>query len=128
ILSALPFNAQDSTNDLSGTGVSQDRWNILGDPGNFVAGTAAPIPCFGVTNSSFAKSGACTVVATVSSLPAQCVTAASAAATNPAVIAAGDANATGLQALGNFGCYFQNGTAMAPAAQGTYGNMGRNVL
>ena len=41
ILSALPFNAQDGTNDLSGTGILQDRWNIVGSPSNIVAGTAA---------------------------------------------------------------------------------------
>src|SRR6185437_6348283 len=33
-----------------------------------------------------------------------------------------------LAELGTLGCYFQNGTAIVPAAQGTYGNMGRNVL
>ncbi len=127
ILSALPFDALDSTDDLSGTGINQDRWNLLGDPGNFKGGTAAPIPCYGVTGSKFAIPG-CTIVSSLSALPAECVTAASAAATNPAVIAAGDPNATGLQALANLGCYFQNGSAIVPAAQGTYGNMGRNVL
>jgi hypothetical protein len=125
ILSALPFNAQDSTDDLSGTGVNQDRWNILGDPGNFVAGTAAPIPCFGITGSKFAASGTgCTIVPAVANLPAQCVTAAGAAANNPSVPAANNA----MGELAALGCYFQNGTAMVPAAQGTYGNMGRNVL
>lgn len=129
MLSALPFNAQDSTDDLSGTGVNQDRWNIVGDPSNIVAGTAAPVPCFGVTGSAFAKQGTgCNVVSSVSLLPAQCIAASSASGTNPAVVAAGDKNATGLQSLGNFGCYFQNGTAIAPAAQGTYGDMPRDIL
>jgi hypothetical protein len=34
----------------------------------------------------------------------------------------------GLAALGSFGCYLQNGTSIVPAAQGTYGTMGRNML
>jgi hypothetical protein len=63
-----------------------------------------------------------TIVSTVSALPAQCISASSASAVNPAV------NTTGLQALASFGCYFQNGTAIAPAAQGTYGDMARDVL
>jgi hypothetical protein len=154
ILSALPFNAQDSTDDLSGTGINQDRWNILGDPGNITAGTAAPIPCFGVPGSSFAKTGTgCTIVAAgsgtvgtpgfVSNMPSQCLASATANSTsngglfNVSSNSAGPVNTTqgaangsynALAALANFGCYFQNGTALAPAAQGTYGNMARNVL
>jgi TonB dependent receptor-like, beta-barrel len=125
ILSGIPFNAQDTTDDLSGTGILQDRWNILGDPGNLVTGTAAPVPCYGITGSKFAASGTgCTIVPAVANLPAQCLTAAGAAASNPSVPAANNA----MGELGALGCYFQNGTALVPAAQGTYGNMGRNVL
>ena len=112
ILSALPFNAQDTTDDLSGTGINQDRWNILGDPGNLVTGTAAPVPCFGITGSKFAASGTgCTIVPAVANLPTQCLTAAGAAASNPAVPAANNA----MGELGLLGCYFQNGTAIVPA-------------
>ena len=140
MLSALPFNAQDSTDDLSGTGINQDRWSILGSSSNIVAGTAAPIPCFGVTGSKFATAAGnpCTVAAIptgavkgtqgfVSNMPSQCIAAASAEPSNPTVPSS-DANATGIAALGNLGCYFQNGTAIVPSAQGTYGNMGRDVL
>lgn len=154
MLSALPFNAQDSTDDLSGTGIDQDRWNILGSPSNITGGTAAPIPCFGVAGSSFAKTGTgCTIVQAgagavgtpgfVSNLPAQCVTSAEAnsisdgglwdVSSNPSVAvnhtqAAANGSYNALAALANFGCYFQNGTAIAPPAQGTYGNMGRDAL
>jgi len=140
MLSALPFNAQDSTDDLSGTGVNQDRWSILGSASNLEPGTAAPIPCFAVAGSKFATAtgNPCTVVAAptgavkgtsafVSNMPSQCIAAASAEPSNPSV-PANDANATGIAALGNLGCYFQNGTALVPAAQGTYGNMPRNTL
>ena len=143
----LPFNALDSTDDLSGTGILQDRWNILGNPGNIQAGGAGAVPCFGVPGSSFASGGTCNPVQAgsgtkgtpsfVANMPAQCVSAAQSASisngglwnvsSNPAVPTS-DLNYNGLAALANFGCYFQNGTAIVPAAQGTYGNMGRDVL
>jgi hypothetical protein len=147
MLSGLPFNAADTSDDLSGTGINQDRWNILGSPKNFKAGTAAPIPCFGVPNSTFATSGACTIVAAgtstkgtpsfVSNMPAQCLTAATTASvsngglwnvSSNSLVPTSDRAYNGLAALGSFGCYFQNGSAIVPAAQGTYGAMGRNVL
>ncbi len=125
MLSGLPWDALDTTDDLSGTGILNDRWNILGSPSNIVTGTAAPVPCFGINGSKFAASGTgCTVVPALANLPSQCLTATGAAASNPSVAAAN--NATG--ELGALGCYVQNGTAIVPAAQGTYGNMGRNVL
>ncbi len=143
MLSALPFNAQDSTDDLSGTGINQDRWNILGSPSNIVAGTAAPIPCFGVTGSKFATAAGnpCMVrhspngssqgnpgfrfqYAVAVHRPRHRVR-----QLRPILLfPSSDANATGIAALGNFGCYFQNGTAIVPSAQGTYGDMGRDVL
>lgn len=39
-----------------------------------------------------------------------------------------DADATGLAALANYGCYMINGSVIVRPAQGTYGNMARNVL
>lgn len=136
LLSALPWNAQDLTDDLSGIGIKQDRWNIVGSPQNITSGTAAPIPCFSVPTGKFAGDG-CTIVAAgsgtsgtpgfVSNMPAQCVQAAEASPTNPSVPTT-DPDYNGLAALANFGCYFQNGTAIAPSAQGTFGDMGRDVL
>jgi hypothetical protein len=64
----------------------------------------------------------------VAGMPAACVAAATSEATNPAVVAAGDPNSTGLKALANFGCYFQNGSAIVPPAQGTLGTMSRTAL
>jgi hypothetical protein len=166
VLSALPYNAVDTTDDLSGTGILQDHWNILGSPNNIQGGTAAQIPCYGIASSSFGKSGACSVVggtntltttgaiptpssSAISSYPAQCVAAAEAASVSNgglwnvstsssstviSPVMAGSAFSTidpdynGLAALANLGCYFENGTAIVPAAQGTYGDMGRDVL
>jgi hypothetical protein len=108
---------------------------MAGDPSNFLVGTTQTIPCYSVTTGSFAPS--CTNVqpgagspgsaSFVSNMPAACVAAASGEATNPNV-PVGDKNATGLKALANFGCYFQNGSAIVPPAQGTIGTMSRDAL
>jgi hypothetical protein len=61
-------------------------------------------------------------------MPQACQTAAASLPTNASVIAAGDKNATGLQALANFGCYMSGSSVILPPAQGTYGNMGSNMF
>jgi len=140
ILAGAPMDAYDTTSDLSGTGEANDRWNLFGNPGNFKVGLPGTLPCYGVAGSKFASAGACTIVplpsgATASSpaatkvanLPQACVNAASGLPTNPSV-PANDPDATGLAALANYGCYMVNGSVIVPPAQGTYGNMARNVL
>jgi Carboxypeptidase regulatory-like domain/TonB dependent receptor len=127
VLSSQPLPGTDTSSDLSGTGQKLDRWSIGGDPSNIQTGFG--VPCYGVTGSSFAKAGTgCNVVSAVANLPQACIDTAGSEATNPAVVAAGAANSTGLAALASFGCYYQNGTAIVPPAQGTFGNMGRDVL
>jgi hypothetical protein len=115
------------------------------------------IPCFRIAGSSFAKSANCTTVVagtgaagtlgSVSGMPAACVAAASnevtglldpslaAGATLPFAmsapsIATSTVNSvtTGIQSLAASGCYCQNGAAIVPPAQGTYGMMGRDVF
>ena len=44
------------------------------------------------------------------------------------MVAAGVADFYGLAALADYGCYSANGTAIVPPAQGTFGNMARDVL
>jgi len=135
ILSGQPLTGTDSSTDLSGTGQNLDRWSIGGSPSNIQTGFG--VPCFGIAGSKFDKVPCTTVPvgtstkgtqAFVANLPQACIDTAAGEATNPAVVAAGDTNSTGLLALANFGCYYQNGTAIVPPAQGTFGNMGRNVL
>jgi hypothetical protein len=135
VLSGQPLTGTDSSTDLSGTGQNLDRWSIGGSPSNIQTGFG--VPCFGIAGSKFDKVPCKTVSvgtstkgtqAFVANLPQACIDTAAAEATNPAVVAAGDTNATGLLALANFGCYYQNGTAIVPPAQGTFGNMGRDIL
>jgi hypothetical protein len=137
ILSAFPFNAIDSSDDLSGTGEKADRWNLVGNPSVFNAGGLTGLPCYGVgtvdpvtmavSGSKFAQSGACTIVSSVSAMPQLCQTTALNEATNPNV-PIGTKNATGIGALTNLGCYFSGSSAIVPPAQGTFGDMARNLL
>ncbi len=129
-LSALPLNVLDSSSDTSGTEanstVKLDRWSLYGPatPFNNILGGAGTIPCFGVLGSKFTPtatptSNGCVPVTTVTALPQACQTAAN---NEPS-----GAN-TGTQQLAAIGCYFVNGSAMVPPAQGTFGNMTRNEL
>jgi hypothetical protein len=145
LVGGVPFNAYDTTSDLAGTGGSE-LWTLAGNRHNFMTGTPGTIPCFGqpgvaagggnpaVGAGSFTKASNCITVAAgtfanpVANMPAACVAAASAEATNPTVVAAGDPNSTGLKALANFGCYYQNGSVIVPPAQGTFGTMSRTAL
>ena len=125
-MSAFPWNAIDSGNDISGTGELNDRWDLFGNARNFTPGGRSPLPCYGYgavsnpyvpgTASSFSKVSNCS-----QSVPAACVTAAQQIPTGPT-------GQTGLQALGTYGCYMQGGAVIVPPAQGTFGTMGRDVL
>ena len=140
VLSATPYAATDST-DPTGTGIGQDRWTLLGNPANLKSGVVeGSIPCYGVKGSSFDEFP-CATVASVAAMPAACQTAASTEATGlldstlpvgatlPAAEGGGiNKVTTGLQALAAKGCYFENGTAMVPPAQGTFGTMSHNAL
>lgn len=136
--SANPVNADDTSNDLSGTGQLVDRWTLVGTPSDFKIGSASPAPCWGVAGSSFAKAANCTTVsvpagavlgttAYVSNMPQACQNAAAGEPTS-ASVPSSDANSTGLKALGNFGCYAMGNSVIVPPAQGTYGTMARDAL
>jgi len=153
LVGATPFNAVDTSSDISGIGTTLVRgtyWTLLGNAANFNnAGGAGPLPCFGVAGSKFGKaSTGCTIETKVagaslgtpsyvSNMPTACV----AAATSESISNGGlwnvssnsnvpitDKDYNGLAALGNLGCYFENGSAIVPPAQGTFGNMRRNSL
>jgi len=127
ILSGVPVGAFDTASDLSGTGEQDDRWSIVGNARDFTEGTTAMLPCWGVTGSTFGKTQGCTPVTNIAAMPQACQNAAVALPVNPNVPGS-DPNSTGLKALGNFGCYMTGNTVIVPPAQGTFGNMARNVL
>ncbi len=156
-LSGLPLNIADTNLDTSGTEglltnntAKIDRWTLYGPgaPFNNILGAAGTIPCFGVTGSTFAKSGVCTTVANgtggslvgssafVANMPSACVAAATAEPTNSTVVSQALSTTSlttsngfnGLAQLAEVGCYFVNGSAIVAPAQGTFGNMTRNEL
>jgi hypothetical protein len=115
-MSAFPWNANDTGDDISGTGELDDRWFLSGSPAAFTPGGRATIPCFGVATSSFGKAQNCS-----QAVPAACTTAAAAVPTGPT-------GQTGAQALAAYGCYMEGNSVIVPATQGTFGTMGRDVL
>jgi hypothetical protein len=128
-----PIFFYDSSNDISGTGEFNDRWNISGDPSNLHWSKNVPIPYIDPTQFNSVEYDPVNMLYHVTSgtNPAaqQCVNAALAAGGQAAADQllggpggpAGDATITG-------GCYAQNGTVITPPAPGTFGNMRRNVV
>jgi hypothetical protein len=93
-----PFTLGDFADDISGTGEFNDRWNIVGNPGNIktqLPGNVIPFFSDGTTN------------------PACLAT-----ATTPALVLS----------LQTFGCYQEGNTVLVPPALFTFGNMGRNIF
>ena len=149
IMTPPAITASSSTTfDTSGTGVGLDRWNITGSADNFskAIGGAAFAPCFGIPGSKFAVTGCTTVAAgtgsagtptLVANMPAACIAGATAdsasnggawnVSNNPNV-PVGTAGYNGLAQLAALGCYFVNGTAITPPAQGTFGDMAPGIL
>jgi hypothetical protein len=138
LLSRFPYTSLDSSDDLSGTGKLQDRWDLFGHAEDFPLSNRTSVPCYGVLGSTFAPSaaGPCTAVAAGptatpwANMPQACVTAAASIPTNPSVVSVSPAvaGATGLTQLARLGCYMEGSSVIVPPAQGTFGTMGRDVL
>ena len=123
IWSPFAFNAVDGTNDVSGTGQLQDRWDLAGKASDFSGyGGRIAVPCYGAPGSTFAAAAGCTT-----GLPQACIDAANSLPTNPN-LPAGSAGATGLAQLNRYGCYMSGSSVIVPPAQGTFGTMGRNIF
>ena len=119
----IPYDTKDTTDNISGTGENTDRWDLIGNASDFNGyGRTTNIPCYGVTASSFATSGACTVVGNVNLMPPACINAASSLPVNPAV------GQTGLQQLAALGCYMSGNSVIVPPTQGTFGTMGKALF
>ena len=123
VWSAFPYNPVDGTNDVSGTGQLQDRWDLFGKASDFNGyGGRVAVPCYGAPGSTFAAAAGCQT-----GLPQACITAAGGLPTNPN-LPAGTAGATGLAQLNRYGCYMSGNSVIVPPAQGTFGTMGRNIF
>jgi hypothetical protein len=142
VYSKRPINATEATStDLSGTGQAGGRWTLTGDPADFQLGGRTTVPCFGLVGSTFGKDAACTPVAVgtvpsgvtdpkavaaakIVNMPQACIDGANSIIPNAAMVAAGNANAYGVQSLANMGCYMMGNAVIVPPAQGTFGTMG----
>jgi Carboxypeptidase regulatory-like domain/TonB dependent receptor len=107
----------DGSNDISGTGAFNDRWNITGDPGNIHWSPTIPIPYIDPTTFTTDSGG------NVIGGNQQCINAAFAAGGQAAV----NQLSGGLNGISG-GCYVSGSTVLTPPAPGTFGNMRRNVV
>jgi hypothetical protein len=122
--SGTGIDTADFADDFAGisTVVVGSYWNLYGHASDFKNfGKTATIPCYGAPGSAFATSGCSSTV------PQECISAAASEPTNPNVPST-DPNATGTEALANFGCYMEGKSVILAPAQGTFGNMSRNQL
>lgn len=103
-----PYTLFDSFNDESSTGEFEDRWNISGSPSNIHWSPSNSIPY----TDDFTIDGGGNVTG------------------NQACINAAGPSEAALEQMVNYGCFISpNGkTVLTPAAQGTFGNSGRNIF
>jgi len=104
-----PWQTYDNSNNFSGTGEKADRWDIFGDPADFSSG---------VNSIPFCTAAGCSYATIYGPVPT---------ANN---FAKCQAVAPSVATLGAAGCYVSaNGNSViVPAALGSFGNMGRNIL
>jgi len=105
--SALPWSVVDSTDDISGVGEFNDRWDFFGNPSAFSGLKSNSIPYFPGTTSADCLSKAQSLDAASTPL-------------YPGY--------TNVASLTKYGCYDLNGAIMLPPAFGTFGTMGRNLF
>jgi hypothetical protein len=127
LASAQPWQTFDSVDNFSGTGENADRWDIFGNSSDFPSGKNSFPYCSG-----FGNVGG--VVTTTG------VTCGYATPYNPGSNAAPFSSAAGIAKcaadapsaanLAAAGCYvsFNGNSVILPPANGTYGNIGRNIF
>jgi hypothetical protein len=96
----MPYTLSDFGNDISLTGELNDRWNMTGNPKDIHWSPRAPIPYFDFSD---------------------------AAHSNAACLAQATALGT-VDNLNYYGCFQQGSAVITPPADGTQGNMGRNIF
>jgi Carboxypeptidase regulatory-like domain/TonB dependent receptor len=123
--SSSPWGVQDFANDFSGTNQVNELdsygqpWNFFGNPSDFQAGRAVPIPCWSGSSSSAIPGCSIAGIAGTPSNPQG----APAACLNAAGSNVGEYNM-----INSVGCYVSASgkSVLIPPALGTVGNSGRN--
>lgn len=98
--SGEPYTLGDFGNDISFTGELNDRWNMSGNPKDVHWSPKGPLPYFDFSDAANSSSA--------------CLAQATAMGT--------------LDNLYNYGCFQQGSAVITPPADGTQGNMGRNIF
>jgi hypothetical protein len=126
---ALPWNAADTKDNISGTSELEDHWDFFGNPSDFsdlkyagvpyyLPGTPPPTDLLGPTDPAYAKNhSACTTQAATldgSYTPLYSTWTTGSSGYGAALLA--------------FGCYANGNSVLLPPAYGTYGNNGRNIF
>jgi len=122
---AQPWQANDFSNGFvlgqpKNTADSSERWNITGNPINIKDSANSTPYCTGP------GAGGCTITSGISGASTSLSASQSNAMWQECLNAAADPSGT----LANFGCYVSNNmqTVITPPANGTFGNMGRNIF
>jgi hypothetical protein len=147
MLSGPPANPSDTSNDLTGIGMTKsiylagtsggtsgvgEQWSLVGNRRNFDLGKTTSTPCYSFPGGKFAGNPACSPLSLAGNNGAgqACINAANALPVNGQMNAEIPGSSSGLASLQKFGCYVSaNGKSiLLPPAQGTFGNMGANAL
>jgi hypothetical protein len=122
-----PWYGNDQSNNISGTLEGTDRWDFLGNNGDFKSGNSSIPYCTGAdfsTPSTISCSQLTPVAGVETSV--NLTGAQNTAAANACFKAANAINAATVSSLDTYGCYFQGRSVLIPPALGTFGTAGRN--
>jgi carboxypeptidase family protein len=129
---AQPWQTFDNvgSDNFSGTGENADRWSIFGNPSDFPSGKDSIPYCSGFTQAGgvASGSGASCGFATPYNPGSNAIPFSSTSGISKCVSEANANNSAGTLVTG--GCYVStnSNSVILPAALGTFGNMGRNIL
>jgi carboxypeptidase family protein/TonB-dependent receptor-like protein len=129
IQTGQPWYGNDQSNNQSGTNENTDRWDFVGNPGDFKSGNSSIPYCTGNGNVPTDFSNPSTIVCSQLT-PAGTIALSNSAATTAANACFHAANAISLGAVNSLnalGCYFQGQSVLVPPGIGTWGTSDRNI-
>jgi hypothetical protein len=121
--SSQPWLVDDTGNDFIGTGESSDRWDFFGNPADFKSGSSSIPYCTGPSGLG-PNNGGCGPTSGISGITTSFSAAQAAGMWNQCLAHAADPTGTLLAG----GCFVSGSSVMTPPAQGTFGNMSRNIF
>ena len=125
--SSQPWDAVDTSDNISNTGESEDRWDFFGNPGDFQSNNTSILYCSG-TKFSVTNSISCSQTTPHGTVTLPAGSSQAAAFATACFNAANSVNAATVTSLNSFGCFARKNSVMIPPALGTFGTMGRNMF